>query len=424
MRTKLTLVATALAIITACSVKNFEAPPVAGPSSFAKDLYLTATPDILTQNGVDQAQVAVNAKGPNGSPVAGLQLRAEIRVNGAVQDFGSLSSKQRTTDSNGNATFTYTAPAASSLGIAPAAQTVTIAVTPVGSDSGTELARLVDITLVPQGLIGPNNPNLKPSFTVTPSSPQAYSTTLFDASATTNQGQPCGASCTYAWDFGDGTTATGMKVTHDYHTAGSKTVRLVVTDSVGAQALSVQNLTVAPSPPPTPNFVTSPSTIGAGEDVFFDASSSKATAGRTIVSYSWNFGDGTNGSGVTTTHRYTQAGSYNAILTVTDDANSTATFSAGLTIIAGKPVPALTVLPGTTLHVGQTANFDATGSTSQTSTIVQYRFNWGDGSPEETSGVGLQTHVYGGTGNVIVTLTVTDAVGRSASKQLAVTITP
>ena len=424
MRTKLTLVATALAVVTACSVKNFEAPPVAGPSSFAKDLYLTATPDILTQNGVDQAQVSVNAKGPNGSPVAGLQLRAEIRVNGTVQDFGSLSSKLRATDANGAATFVYTAPPASSLGIAPAAQTVTIAVTPVGSDSGTEAPRLVDITLVPQGVIGPNNPTLIALFTVTPASPQAFSTAFFDASTTTNQGSPCGASCTYAWDFGDGSTASGIKVTHDYRTAGSKTVRLVVTDSVGAQAFAVQTITVAPSTPPTAAFVTSPTAIGVGEDVFFDATSSKPAAGRTIVSYSWNFGDGTTGSGVTTTHRYTQAGAFNVVLTVTDDANSTATATAGLTIISGKPVPALTVLPSTSLKVGQTGSFDASGSTSQTSTIVSYRFNWGDGSPEETSGVGLQTHTYGAPGSVTVTVTVTDAVGRSASKQLAITITP
>ncbi|MBE3128800.1 MAG: PKD domain-containing protein, partial [Actinobacteria bacterium] len=50
----------------------------------------------------------------------------------------------------------------------------------------------------------------------------------------------------------------------------------------------------------------------------FDGSSSSDEDG-TIVSYSWDFGDGSTGSGVTVTHTYNAPGNYKATLIVTDD---------------------------------------------------------------------------------------------------------
>jgi PKD repeat protein len=62
--------------------------------------------------------------------------------------------------------------------------------------------------------------------------------------------------------------------------------------------------------------------------VHFNASSSRAAAGRRIVSYRWDFGDGTPaGSGVQESHTYTAIGTYTVTLEVTDDAGRTATAS-------------------------------------------------------------------------------------------------
>jgi PKD repeat protein len=38
-----------------------------------------------------------------------------------------------------------------------------------------------------------------------------------------------------------------------------------------------------------------------------------------VVEWSWDFGDGTTGSGSSPAHAYTQAGDYTVILTVTDE---------------------------------------------------------------------------------------------------------
>jgi PKD repeat protein len=74
-----------------------------------------------------------------------------------------------------------------------------------------------------------------------------------------------------------------------------------------------------PVEPPTASFMYSPSDPEVNETITFDASSSTPNGG-TIVSYTWNFGDGN----VTTTpssiikHVYKNIGTYNVTLTVID----------------------------------------------------------------------------------------------------------
>jgi PKD repeat protein len=65
----------------------------------------------------------------------------------------------------------------------------------------------------------------------------------------------------------------------------------------------------------------------------FDASGSSDPDG-TVKTYSWGFGDGTNGSGKSPTHVYARAGAYTVTLTVTDDGGTSATTSQTFTLIA------------------------------------------------------------------------------------------
>ena len=79
-------------------------------------------------------------------------------------------------------------------------------------------------------------------------------------------------------------------------------------------------------------FTFSPITPEILQVVTFDASTSKPGTGRTIVSYSWDFGDGVIKSGVRTTHDYTPTGVYLITLTVTDDQGKKTSSSQTITV--------------------------------------------------------------------------------------------
>ncbi|MGY3126531.1 PKD repeat protein [Agrococcus sp. UYP33] len=151
---------------------------------------------------------------------------------------------------------------------------------------------------------------------------QATTSTLsasFNASGSTAASGSTIAS--YAWQFGDGTTGTGVSPTHPYSQAGTYAVTLTVTDSRGLSDAVTQNVTVqAANVRPTASFTTSVDDL----DVAVNGSASSDPDGS-IVSYAWSWGDGTpNGSGTTATHRYGGAASYTVTLTVTDDDGATA----------------------------------------------------------------------------------------------------
>jgi PKD repeat protein len=163
--------------------------------------------------------------------------------------------------------------------------------------------------------------------------------------------------------------------------------------------------------------------VGTGTTVFFNASNVQ-WAGRTITGYSWNFGDGRTGSGVTTTHQYSGVGTYTVVLTVTDSAGAQQRVQTTVSVTATGGAVANLTASTTSPRVNQRVVFDATTSTPSTgASIVNYRFIWGDGG-EETSNVGLQSHTYTSTGTFTVTVVVTDSNGKTASRSVTVTVAP
>jgi len=413
-----------LSLFAACTVKDVNPPALAGPSTLAYSIMLTVNTDTLIQDGVSSATIDITARDPAGQLINGRQLRAEIIVGGVVQDYGTLSTKTPVTGQ----TIRYTAPPASTLAAGQVAQTVTIAVTPTDSGNfANEIARQVEIRLVPQGVILPTNPNLAAAFTVTPVAPQAFSTASFDASTTTNGGTACLNACSYAWNFGDGTTGAGLTTTHQYRRVGLVQASLTVTDSRGAQATTVRSITVGAATPPANVTITVSPSGGAtvNQDLFFTAAALPAP-GRTIARYDWNFGDGQTSSGSTTSHKYRTTGTYQVSVVVTDDVGSEGRPSAptAITVGSGTPTGSLSFLP-TAPRVGVPVTFNASAITPAVgATIVSYRFNYGDGSPEETGSPAFQSHTYGAPGIVVATVTVTDSLGRTATSSVSVTITP
>lgn len=168
------------------------------------------------------------------------------------------------------------------------------------------------------------------AFTFSPTNPSINQDVIFTAVAITGPGIPGGVVGTFTWDFGDGGTATGSPVTHRYVRGGTYTVSLRVTTDAGLAATTSRLITISTTlPGGSANFTFSPTDPHVGDDVFFNASSSSATGG----SFSWDFGDGTSGSGVTPVHSYGRARTYTVTLTVVSSTGQTATTSKTVTVM-------------------------------------------------------------------------------------------
>lgn len=139
---------------------------------------------------------------------------------------------------------------------------------------------------------------------------------------------PDGSVASYAWDFGDGSTAHGQTATHTFTAPGDYTVKLTVTDDVGATASATKQVHVTNSPP-IANFVATAS----GLSVAVDGSSSGDPDG-TVTSSAWDFGDGATGTGVKVAHTYAAAGTYTISLTVTDNDGATASTQQQVSVTA------------------------------------------------------------------------------------------
>ena len=98
-----------------------------------------------------------------------------------------------------------------------------------------------------------------------------------------------------------------------------------------AQSITLLVLpTGAPNQPPVAKAGATPTSGIAPLTVQFNSTGSSDPDG-TIASYSWNFGDGSNGSGASPLHIYQNTGNYSAVLTVTDNGGATATASVAIT---------------------------------------------------------------------------------------------
>ena len=149
----------------------------------------------------------------------------------------------------------------------------------------------------------------------------------------------------------------------------------------------------------------------------FDASTSSDSDG-TIATYEWDFGDGHTATGVTASHDYAAAGTYEVTLTVTDNRGGQGEHSADVTVTA--PVPNVAPVAAFTSSTdGLTVSVDGSGSSDSDGTIAAYAWDFGDSA----TGTGVTaSHEYAAPGTYSVTLTVTDDDGAEHSVSHDVTV--
>ena len=181
-----------------------------------------------------------------------------------------------------------------------------------------------------------NNGNLPPSaaFSAPSNAVRANKPISFDASASRD---PDGSIASYAWNFGDGSQGNGSITNHSYGAPGTYDVDLTVRDNAGAaatsrQIISVSNINVVP----VAAFSASTNTGTAPLSVNFDASASTDSDGQ-ITSYTWNFDDSSSGVGTTISHTFL-SGTFNVLLTVTDNDGVTHSIAHSITVSPGATV--------------------------------------------------------------------------------------
>lgn len=180
-----------------------------------------------------------------------------------------------------------------------------------------------------------------PTAVVTPSSAAGCRpfATMFNGSASST---PFGPIVSYAWQFSDGASATGVNAPHTFTTSGNHWADLTITDSLGYSHTKRANVTV---------YGSSASLAVMGSALLCGGSSGTIAltlAGDPPYSMLWSDGlvqtaaqDGV----VTRTVTPTAVGSYNYTVLVTDGSNCQPVVSGSATfIIPAQPVATLTLL--------------------------------------------------------------------------------
>ena len=145
-------------------------------------------------------------------------------------------------------------------------------------------------------------------------------TCTFDGSASFD---PDGYLYYFHWGFGDWTDRSGYvkTVTHTYAAPGTYTVRLTAWDSESVTVTQTETVTVGNvNVPPIASF----GSTCSGLTCSFNAAGSSDPDGA-IASYSWQFGDGTTGSGATASRTYASGGAHSVTLIVTDNRGAAST---------------------------------------------------------------------------------------------------
>ena len=217
----------------------------------------------------------------------------------------------------------------------------------------------------------------------------------------------------WRWNFGDGTSAEGATVEHRFETAGAYRVRLAIesdSDTTDCNAVSAEQLVVANAPPVAD--AGQDQLVGVAQEVLFDASGSSDADGA-VVSYQWDFGDGSGASGMIVRHRFADSGRYPVSVTVTDDTdlgNNTSVDTAMVTVNQS-PVALITAPDGAC--PAEQVVFSARDSTDGDGAIARFAWDLGDGTVAAEQDV---THSFASPGTYEVALTVDDGLALNNSR--------
>lgn len=263
--------------------------------------------------------------------------------------------------------------------------------------SNPDACRVMDTSWV---TITVTNESINPDFTYTIiDSCENLRISINNTSTGIGGGSPTGAS--FFWDFGNGNTFNGANPpVQGYGSGGTYNIKLVMThpNACNSPDSVIKPVTF------NPLFVSLGSIpiidVCANVEINFNGMATNATT------YLWNFGDNTTSTQATPTHSYSQPGSYQVTLVVTNPAACNFADTLTTTVnIRPAPTVGFTVSPTIgELNKPFTFTNTSTGATA-------YKWEFGDGT---TSAEENPVHEYKKTGTYEVCLTATNQFNCSA----------
>ena len=179
-----------------------------------------------------------------------------------------------------------------------------------------------------------NQSDLRPvaSFNATVQNGVAPLDVRFDASSSSDAD---GYLTEYLWDFGDGFSGVGLRPKHRYQAVGTFQASLTVKDNSEASSTINREIVVLPgNSSPQAVFTFLPMGGETDSPVDFDASASFDADGL-ITHYTWDFGDGLIGFGISPAHEFKQAGTYRVTLVTHDNSGAVGSITHELVVTGG-----------------------------------------------------------------------------------------
>jgi chitinase len=158
----------------------------------------------------------------------------------------------------------------------------------------------------------------------------------------------------------------------------------------------------------------------AGGSITFSSNGSSDSDGS-ISAYRWDFGDSTTSTAANPSHSYSDAGTYQVTLTVTDNAGATDADSANVTVVAAdQNQPPVAQINGPfNTDANTSISLSSAGSADPDGNVVGYSWNFGDGN---SSTAANPSHSYNSDGQYTITLTITDDEGATDSVTTTATV--
>lgn len=244
----------------------------------------------------------------------------------------------------------------------------------------------------------------------------------------------------YLWVFGDGTTGTGPNATHQFNTSGSYLVNVFASDALGRVGTAWVNLPILVQPSGGGgdggnDTVVGPAAAGpaagaltvfplaspadGGSPLVVNASASVQGGSGTGETISWNFGDGSTGTGPVVSHRFASVGVYTVTITTTDSLANTGSNS---TQVRVEPLSLSVAVDRaqSDAPLNLTAAVTIVGGTGHYGAVV---WDWGDAT---TSTGDLAGHSFPAnlTGPVTIHAATTDSSGTPVSGSVTVDVFP